>query len=101
MLPYIGGADVCLGACAIGQNWFAYAGHDFPYHRIIDAQYRQSVKRQVLQELNKCLFDQLEVSLIRGHVIGIDIGHHCHQRLQVQERRIAFIGFGNQIFTAA
>jgi len=35
--------------------------------------------------------------VISCHVIGINIGDHCHQRGKMQKRTIAFVGFGNKI----
>ena len=35
------------------------------------------------------------------HVIGVDIGDHCQDRLQHQKRRVRFIGFGDQKLTLA
>ncbi|CCJ91597.1 hypothetical protein BN132_3525 [Cronobacter turicensis 564] len=70
-------------------------------HRIVHTHHRAAVKRQVVQEVNKCLFQVLKVAMVGVHVVGFDIGHNRHHRLQMQERGVAFVRFGNQVTAVA
>ncbi|CCK01034.1 hypothetical protein BN129_540 [Cronobacter sakazakii 701] len=70
-------------------------------HRVVNTHHRTAIKRQVMQEVNKRLFQVLKVAMIGVHMVGFDIGHNRDHRLQMQERRVALVGFGNQITAVA
>ena len=53
----------------------------------------------MVQVIDKGLAQALEVALVGRQVIGIDIRHHGHGRLQVQKRGVALVGFRHQVIT--
>ena len=60
-----------------------------------------AIKRHAVHEIDKGLVQPLHVLPVGVHVVFIDIGHHGDDGRQIQERRIAFIGFGDQILAFA
>ena len=50
-----------------------------------------------MNELYEGIFQSLEVTAIRRHVIRIDVGDHRDHRLKIEKRRVALVGLGNQI----
>ncbi|KAI1695572.1 hypothetical protein Ddc_21166 [Ditylenchus destructor] len=61
----------------------------------------QTVERQVVQELDEGFLQLVEVPVVGRHVVFVDIGDHGDQRLQVQEARVTFVGFGDQVTAGA
>ena len=68
---------------------------------VVEAQHRQSIERQVAQEVDKALLEQLEVPAMRHEVIVVDVGDDRDQGLQVGERGVALVRFGDQIAARA
>src|SRR5690606_38240411 len=81
----IHGADVGVFGLAVGDHLTVDLRQDIPHHRIIDAEHRQTVERQVVQEVDEGALQAVEVAFVGGHVIEIDIGDDGGHRLQVQE----------------
>ena len=96
----VNGADVVVHANAISQHGLTDAVADILNVRIIAAQHGQPVKGKVLDEIHECLLEAIEVMAIGFHVVGIDIGHHRQDRLQIKERRVRFVCFRHQEFAA-
>ena len=68
---------------------------------IVHAQHRETVERQVVQELDEALLEPLEVAVVRAEMIVVDVGDDGDHRLQMQERGIALVRFGDQVFARA
>ena len=49
-------AEICLLGKTISKDWSRHPWHDFEDYRIIRAQHGKSVKRQVVQKIDKGLF---------------------------------------------
>ncbi|CCJ84366.1 hypothetical protein BN133_743 [Cronobacter dublinensis 582] len=96
-LTIISHTYIGIFAETISGNLTADARQQLADHRIVNTHHRTAIKRQVVQEVNKRLFQVLEVAMVRVHVVSFDIGDDGHHRLQMQERGVAFVGFGNQI----
>ncbi len=90
---------ITVGLKAIGQYRARQRWDDVAHYRVIPAQHRQSVERQVVNEFDKGALQLVEVAPIGVHVIRIDVGHHRHHGLQVQEGRITFVRFRHQVAT--
>ncbi len=100
-LAHIDRAHVGVFAEAVGHGRTLDQRQDFTHHRIIQAHHGQPVERQVVQELDEGFLQFVEVTVVGRHVVGVDVGDHGHQRLQVQEAGVAFIGFGDQVAAGA
>jgi hypothetical protein len=59
---------------------------------IVQTQHRHPVKRKSLHEIEKRLAQSPEVVAIRLHMIRVDVGHHREHGLQVEKRRVRFVG---------
>ena len=64
--------------------------------RVVDAQDGDAIERQPLREIDERALQPLEVVPVCLHVIGVDVGDHREHGGQIQERRIGFVGFGDQ-----
>ncbi len=100
-LADVDGAHVGILAQAVGRGRTTDLRDDLAHYRVIYTEHRQTVERQVVEELDKGLLQLAEVAAIGAHVVGIDIGDHGHHRLQVQEAGVALVGLGDQVATAA
>ncbi|MNZ54994.1 hypothetical protein D3C78_729110 [compost metagenome] len=96
-LADVDGADVGLVAEAIGHGRALDLWQDLAHYRVVQAHHGQAVERQVVQELDEGFLQLVEVTLVGGHVVGVDVGDHSNHRLQVQEAGVAFVGFGDQV----
>ncbi len=101
LLAHIDRAHVAVVAETVSHGRTLHLRQDFTHHRIIQTHHGQTVERQVVQELDESFLQLVEVTVVGRHVIGVDVGDHGDQRLQVQEARIAFIGFGDQVAAGA
>ncbi|MNI15165.1 hypothetical protein D3C73_684570 [compost metagenome] len=101
LLAHIDGAHVAVFAEAVGDGRTLDLREDFTHHRIVQAHHCQTVERQVVQELDEGFLQLVEVTVVGRHVVGVDVGDHGHQRLQVQEAGVAFVGFGDQVAAGA
>ncbi len=90
-------AQIRIVTETVGGDMTAHPWDQVTDNHIIHTHYRTTVKRQVVQEVNKRLLQVLKIALIGVHMVSFDVGHNGHHRLQMQERRIALIRFGNQI----
>lgn len=68
---------------------------------VVDAQHRQPVERQPVQELRKRRLHPCEIASVVLEVIGIDVGHHGDHRIEPQETPVALVGLGHQPVAAA
>ena len=68
---------------------------------IVDAQHRQSVERQAVQELGERRLHAGEVAAVVLQMIRIDIGDDRDQRIQAQEAAVALVRLGHQPVAAA
>ena len=86
------GAHHGVRAGAVGEHRLGDQRQDLAHVRIVGAQHRGAVERQVLQELRERLLELREVVLVGIHVVGVDVGDHRDHRLQVQERGVGLVG---------
>ncbi|MNZ82244.1 hypothetical protein D3C78_1009380 [compost metagenome] len=101
LLAHIDGAQVGALVEAVGDHRTGHLRQDLAHHRIVDAEHRQTVERQVVQELDEGLLQLVEVAAIGAHVVGVDVGDHRDHRLQVQEAGVALVGLGHQVAAGA
>ena len=94
-------AHVGVFAEAVGHGRAGDLREDLTHNRIIHAHHRQSVERQVVEELDEGLLQLVEVAAVGRHVVGVDIGDHRDHRLQVQEAGVALVGLGHQVEAGA
>ena len=78
--PQVGG----LGH-AIRDERPADVAHDALHVLIVGAQHRQSVERQVVQEIHVALLQAREVAVVGGEMVVVDVGDDREHRLQVHE----------------
>ena len=69
--------------------------------RIVQADHRQAVERQVVQELDEAVLQAFEIAAVGAEVIVVDVGDDGDHRLQVQERGIALVGLGDEVAAVA
>ena len=67
----------------------------------VNTQEGLTVKRHTVDEINKRLMQLLNTVAVSVHMVFVDIGHNGHNRSQVQERGIGFVGFGDDVFAFA
>ena len=99
-------ADVFnIGRVDIGSIVQAVSGvrfADFQQNRAdvfaVDTQKGFAVKRHTMDEIHKRLMQFFNAVAVSVHVVFVDIGHDGHNRCQIQERSIGFVGFGNNVF---
>ena len=48
---------------------------------IVDTQHRRPIERQAMHELDERTLHALEVVLVSGHMVPVDVGHHRHHGL--------------------
>ena len=95
------GAEVGVGRDAIRQHRARHRVENRAHMRIVDAQHRNTIERQAMHELDKGVRQAREVAAVRSQVIAVDVRDHRDHRLQMQERCIAFVGFGDQVTARA
>ncbi|KAG1401012.1 hypothetical protein G6F59_013101 [Rhizopus arrhizus] len=95
-LHHVLGAHVGLRAHAVAHHVARGLGGQRGHFRIIDAQHRQAIERQALQELGEGRLHAGEIVAVVLQMIGINVGDDRHQRIQAQEAAIAFVGLGHQ-----
>ena len=64
----------------------------------VDTQKGFAVERHTVDKIDKRLMQFLNAVAVSVHVVFVDIGHDGHNRRQIQERGIGFVGFGNNVF---
>ncbi len=64
---------------------------------IIDAEHRDAVERQPMQEIRERLAHAIEIARVVLEMIGIDVRDDRDHRRQQQERAVGFIRFGDEI----
>ena len=92
-------AHIGIAARAVCDDLACHLGQQLAHVVIIDAHDRLAVERQVMQEFEEGRTQAHEVVAVGDHVVFVDIGHHGDHRLQIEERRVALIGFGDQDLT--
>ncbi len=65
---------------------------------IIDTKHRQPIERQMVQELHESTSQAIEIVAVSAHVVSVDIGHDRDHGLEIEERGVALVGLGHQIF---
>ena len=94
-------ANIRAGGQAVRQDRPTHLADDTAHVLVVMAQHRQSVERQVVQELDEALLEQLEIAAVGAQVIVVDVGDDRDERLQMRERCIALVRLGNQIAAGA
>ena len=78
LLLHIGCLHVGIRINAVGDDrpgdFLKYMRH----FRVIKTQHRETVKRQVMQELDKGLAQPIKITLVARQVVGINICHYGH-----------------------
>jgi hypothetical protein len=69
--------------------------------RIVNAQHRQPVERQAVQEFRERRLHVGEIATVVFQVIRVDVGDDRHRRVQAQEAAVAFVGFRDEPLAAA
>ena len=64
----------------------------------VDTQKGFAVERHTVDKIDKRLMQFLNAVSVSVHMVFVDIGHDGHNRRQIQERGIGFVGFGNNVF---
>ena len=93
----IGRTHVGLLLDAVGHDRAIDARNHCRGHRIIGADHRESVERQVVQEIDEALLEALEIAFVRAEMIVVDVGDDGDHRLQMHERRIALVRLSHEI----
>ncbi len=96
-----GGADVCVLAEPVAHGRSADLGQDLAHDLVVAAHHRETVERQVVQELDEALLELLEVAAVRAQVVVVDVGDDRDHRLQVQERGVALVRLRDQVAAGA
>ena len=99
-------ADVFnIGRVDIGSIVQAVSGvrfADFRQNRAdvfaVDTQKGFAVERHTVDKIDKRLMQFLNAVAVSVHMVFVDIGYDGHNRRQIQERSIGFVGFGNNVF---
>ena len=86
---------------AVSDDRARDARHQARCHRIVGAHDRDAVERHVVQEVDEALLEPLEVAVVRGEMIVVDVGDDRHHRMQMHERRVALVGLGDQVIAGA
>jgi len=73
---------------AIGHDWPANARKKRCGCLIIEAHHRETVERQIVEKVDEALLQSLEVAVVRGEMIVVDIRDDGDERLQMREGRI-------------
>src|SRR5205823_1216648 len=69
--------------------------------RIVRAQHRETVERQVVEEISEALLEEPEIATVGGEVIVVDVGDDRDQRLKVREGGVALVGLGHEVTPGA
>src|SRR5579871_3027679 len=93
----VAGVEVRILGGAVGGEGPAHVRQDAAYLRVVHAQHRKTVERQVLQELHESGAQTCEVAAVTPHVVRIDVGDHGDEGLQVQERGVALVRLRYQV----
>ncbi len=100
VLHHIFGAHVGVFAHAVAHHVARRLAGQCSHFRVVDAQQRQAVERQALQEFGECGLHAGEIVAVVFQVIRIDVGDDRHQWIQAQEAAIALVRFGDQPLAA-
>ncbi len=95
------GTEVSVLRGAIRQHGPRHRVENGAYVRVVDAQHRNAVEREPMDELHERLRQLGKIAAIGSQVVAVDIGHDRHHRLQMQERCVAFVRLGNQVTARA
>ena len=71
-------AEISVLGKAVSQFRPRDLRHDFTDCRVVDAQYREAIEREIVQEIDKGLFESIEITAVGAHVVGFDISDNCH-----------------------
>ena len=94
----IGCVDISSIVQAVSSIRLAHFGQNRADVFAVDTQKRFAVKRHTVDEVDKRLMQLLNAVAVSVHVVFVDIGHNGHNRGQVQERGIGFVGFCDDVF---
>ena len=101
LLMHILGTHVGLRSEAVAENVPWHFGSQRGDFGVVDAQHRQPVERQPVQEFGERHAHALEIAAVILQMVGVDIGDHRDLRIQAQEAAVAFVCFGDQPVAAA
>ena len=98
---HVGGTDLRTFVKAVAGDRAAHLVDDGADCRVVGAQNRSAIKRHAVQKINKGFLQTGKVVPVGFHVVCVDIGDHRHDRQQVQERGVGFIGFDHDVVATA
>ena len=96
LLMHILGTHVGLRSEAVAENVPRHFGSQRGDFGVVDAQHRQPVERQPVQEFGERHAHAFKIAAVILQVIRVDIGDHRDLRIQAQEAAVAFVCFGDQ-----
>ena len=85
----------------VGAHRAANVAEDGLHAFVINAQHRQPVKRQIVQEADKALLQVVKAAAVVFEVVGVNVGDDRHHRLQMEEGGVGFVRFRHQILPVA
>ena len=86
-------------AQSISHHGFGELRHDRAHIGVVGAQHGHAIERQALDKIDKGLLQLVQRVVVGLHVVGVDIGDDRQHRLQMKERGIRFVGFGDDELT--
>ena len=98
---HIDGAHLRVFGKTVAGDRTGDLGHDVAHRRIVGTKNGGAVERHAVQEVDERRFQPVEVVPVGLHVVGVDIGHDRHDRQQVQERGVRFVGLHHDVVAAA
>ena len=90
------GAHLGVGRKAVSGHRALHLRQDAAHIGVVHAQYGMAIKWQPMQKIDKSLLKFFQAVVVSIHMVGVDVGHHGHHRLQTQKRSIRLIRFGHQ-----
>ena len=94
---HLNGTHFCRFIETIAGDGTGDERRNFAHGRVIGAQHRSAIKRHAVKKIYKCFFQIAKVMPISFHVVGINVGDHCHHRQQIEKRGIGLISFHHDV----
>ena len=79
-------AQIGIVVQAVGQDCASDVADDGVDTGVVRTNDRKAIEWQVMQKLHETCSQTLDVTVIRRHVVGVDVGHDREHRLQMHKR---------------